>query len=197
MPTTTQNAAATSIVGIRLLPRHARAGTAQAATVVSLLDLGRREARRVAESELVERLVAQAQRTVSELSTQVGARLDEVAALAVELGLGIAREIVGAALDKGLVDPTPTVVRCLRDCVHGATPTDLVVRLHPEDLQLVQERLRRIDEVRDEVAAARFVADPSIPRGGVRAETEAGRLRYDPRDALERVAAEVRREAAS
>jgi hypothetical protein len=31
----------------------------------------------------------------------------------------------------------------------------------------------------------------------VRAETGAGRLRYDPREALERVAAEVRREASA
>jgi len=88
-------------------------------------------------------------------------------------------------------------VRCLRDCVHGATATDLVVRLHPDDLLLVQERLQDATEVQEEVAAARFVADASIPRGGVRAETDSGRLRYDPRDALERVAAEVRREAAS
>jgi flagellar biosynthesis/type III secretory pathway protein FliH len=197
MTTTTHSPAATALIGIRLLPRHGRAGTPQAAAATSLLDLGEREARRVAESKLVESLVAHAKRSVSELTTQVGGRLDEVAALAVELGLGIAREIVGAAIDKGFVDPTPTVVRCLRDCVHGATPTDLIVRLHPEDLRLVQERLQAEHEVQDEVAAARFVADPSVPRGGVRAETESGRLRYDPRDALERVAAEVRREAAS
>lgn len=196
-PTSTQTAVAQPIRAIRLLPRHVRPGTPQAAAVASLLDLGAREARREAEGKLVERLVAAAQRTVAELPTQVAARLDEVAALAVELGLGIAREVVGAALDKGLVDPTPTVVRCLRDCVHGAQPRDLVVRLHPEDLALVQQRLQGMAEVADEVAAARFVADPSIPRGGVRAETDTGRLRYDPREALERVAAEVRREVGS
>jgi flagellar biosynthesis/type III secretory pathway protein FliH len=197
MQSTTRMSMASPIVAIRLLPRRPRAGTPAAAAVTTLLDLGEREARRQAEGEQVQQLVAAAQRTLAELPTQVGARLDEVAALAVELGLGIAREIVGNALDRGLVDPTPTVVRCLRDCVHGATATDLVVRLHPEDLLLVQERLRDATEVQEEVAAARFVADASIPRGGVRAETDAGRLRYDPRDARERVAAQVRREATS
>ncbi len=195
MQVTTRLPVATPIVGVRLLPRHPSAGSPQAGAVATLLDLGQREARRIAEGKLVERLVANAQRLVDELPAQVGTRLDEIAALAVELGLGIAREIVGAALDKGFVDPTPAVVRCLRDCVHGASSTDLVVRLHPDDLLLVQERLQVVREVQDEVAAARFVADPSIPRGGVRAETGAGRLRYDPREALERVADEVRREA--
>ena len=38
-------------------------------------------------------------------------RLDEVATIAVELGLAIAREIVGAAIDKSEVDPTPTTTR--------------------------------------------------------------------------------------
>lgn len=197
MESTTRPPVAAPIVAIRLLPRHARAGSPQAAAVASLVDLGEREARRVAETRLVERLVQNAQRAVDELPQQVAARLEEVAALAVELGLGIAREIVGAALDKGCVDPTPTVVRCLRDCVHGASPTDLVVRLHPDDLQPVQQRLPGFPEVQEEVAAARFVADPSVPRGGVRAETGAGRLRYDPREILERVADEVRREASS
>jgi flagellar biosynthesis/type III secretory pathway protein FliH len=197
MPATTHTPLAPPIVAIRLLSRHPAAGTPQAARVQTLLDLGVREQQRVAEGHLVERLLQAAQRALADLPAQVGSRLDEIAALAVELGLGVAREIVGQALDQGLVDPTPTVARCLRDCVHGASPADLVVRLHPDDLALVQQRLRGMQELQTEVAAARLVADPTIPRGGVRAETDAGRLRYDPREALERVAAEVRREAAS
>jgi len=41
-----------------------------------------------------------------------------------------------------------------------------------------------------------LLPDPSLPRGGVRAETGAGRLRYEPLAALERVAAAVRGAAA-
>lgn len=192
MSATTDDA---TLTAIRLLPRHARPGTPQAQAVATLLDLDVRERARQDESRRVAALAQTAQQAIGALSQQVGQRLDEVAALAVELGLAVAREIVGAALDRGLVDPTPTVARCLRDCVHGASPNDLVVRLHPEDLGLVQQRLAAFAELGEEVAAARFVADPTIPRGGVRAETEIGRLRYDPREALERMAAEVRREA--
>jgi flagellar biosynthesis/type III secretory pathway protein FliH len=136
-------------------------------------------------------------RTVEAVPQQVGQRLDEVAAIAVELGLALAREIVGSALDRGLVDPTPTVVRCLRDCVHGSGKADLVVRLHPLDLEGVQQQLAGMSELQDEVGSARFVADKSVPRGGVRAETGAGRLLYDPSEVLERISAEVRREASS
>ncbi|MBL9077464.1 MAG: hypothetical protein JNL08_08175 [Planctomycetes bacterium] len=185
------------LTGIRLLPRHARPGTPQAATAARLLDLGEREALRVDEGRRVVELAAAARRAIAELPTLVGQRLDEVAALAVELGLQVAREIVGAALDAGRHDPTPTVARCLRDCVRGSSATDLVVRLHPDDAAAVQQRLAAQPELHDEVAAARFVADPKVPRGGVRAETSTGRLRYDPREALERIVAEVRREAAS
>ncbi|MBX3462930.1 MAG: hypothetical protein KF830_07150 [Planctomycetes bacterium] len=185
------------LIGLRLLPRHPRPGTSAARVVGPLLDLGAREAGRRAERQAVERLVAGADAALTALPALVADRLDQVAALAVELGLAVAREVVGDALDRGLVDPTPTVARCLRDCVHGASRADLVVRLHPDDLALVQQRLAGMEALREEVAAARFVADPSVPRGGVRAETETGRLRYDPRDALERLAAELRREAAS
>jgi hypothetical protein len=52
-------------------------------------------------------------------------------------------------------------------------------------------------ELADEVAASRFVADATVARGGVRAETGSGRLLYDPREVLERICAEVRREASS
>jgi hypothetical protein len=110
---------------------------------------------------------------------------------------GASARLVGAALDKGLVDPTPVVLRCLRDCVHGAGKADLVVRLNPQDLAAVQERLRDNAELRQEIADARFVADPVVPRGGVRAETGAGRLLYDPQEVLARICAEVRREVSS
>ena len=81
--------------------------------------------------------------------------------------------------------------------MHGSDRGDLVVHLHPEDLALVLDRLAREPGLQEQVAAAKFVADPALGRGAVRAETDAGRLRYDPQQALERVAAEVRRAASS
>jgi len=181
------------IVALRLHPRRPAAGAPAAAKVAELLDLGAREARREAEGKLFVDVVAAMKRTIGDVPKAVAARLDEVAAIAVELGLGIAREVVGAAIERGLVDPLPTVVRCLRDCVHGSSSTDLTVRLHPEDLELVKARIAAMPEIADEAASAKFVADPKVPRGGVHAETDAGRLRWDPRSAVTRIADEVRR----
>ena len=185
------------IVGLRLHSQRPAPGSPQAAKVASLLDLGAREAQRQAEHQLVADVVAALQKVSLELPRTVQTRLDEVAAVAVELGLAIAREVAGASIDKGLADPLPAVVRCLRDCVHGSSRSDLVVRLHPADVELVRSRLAAMPELETEVAQARFVADRAVPRGGVNAETEAGRLRHDPRDAVARITEEVRREVSS
>jgi flagellar biosynthesis/type III secretory pathway protein FliH len=182
------------LVGLRLHP--AVGPGAAAGRTRELLDLKDREAQRTAALQALQQLATTARATVAAVPAQVATRLDEVAALAVELGLAVARELVGHALAKGHVDPTPTVVRCLRDCVHGASDADLVVRLHPDDVAAVETALQGMSELRDEIAVARFVGDPAVPRGGVCAETGAGRLRYDPRDVLERICAEIRREAA-
>lgn len=184
------------IVGIRLHARHTDPATPQGRKVAWLVSLDAREKQRVADSAALQALARSLQQAVQQLPPAVAGRLDEIAGIAVELGLSIAREIVGNALDKGHVDPTSTVARCLRDCVHGSDRSDLVIRLHPADVDLVRQQLAAFPELQEEVAKARFVADATVARGAVRAETETGRLRYDPREALERVCAEVRREVA-
>jgi flagellar biosynthesis/type III secretory pathway protein FliH len=185
------------IVGIRLHGKSASPGTPQAAKVAWLLSLDAREKQRAADAAALQAISRAVQLAIADMPAAVGGRLDEIGGIAVELGLAIAREIVGNALDRGFVDPTPTVARCLRDCVHGSDRGDLVVRLHPADLELVRSQLAKLPELVDEVAASRLVADATVARGAVRAETETGRLRYDPREALERVSAEVRREVTS
>ncbi|MBL8754720.1 MAG: hypothetical protein JNK15_15555 [Planctomycetes bacterium] len=197
MATTSTVPLSQPLVGLRLHARRGGGGEPLPARIATLLDLKQREQQRQAAVQAVVDLAKAAQRTIAGVPAEVQQRLDQVAALAVELGLTLAREIVGAALDQGRVDPTDTVVRVLRDCVHGSDRTDLVVKLHPQDLGPVQQSLQARPEVQEEVAQARFVADPTVPRGGVRAETGAGRLRYDPREVFERIAAEVRREASS
>lgn len=159
--------------------------------LVSLRDL---EKRRRADSAALHALAAAATDAIEELPGVVRDRLQEVAGMAVELGLAIAREIVGCVLDEGRFDPTAVVKRCLADCVRGTAGSELVVRLNPEDLPLVEQALAAAGDVQEQLERARLVADRAVPRGAVRAETDAGRLEYDPRDALERVSAEVRRE---
>ena len=169
----------------------------ESAKARQLLDLEAQSLRRDADAQVMRDLLADARNQVVALPGVVNSRLEEIASITVELGLAIAREIVGEALDQGKVDPTPTVARCLADCVHGSDRSDLVIKLHPEDMANVQTRIAQMTNLGEELAAARFVADATVPTGGVRAETGAGRLHYDPREILERICNEVRREASA
>lgn len=195
MTTTSANSASGRLVGLRLHSRRGPHGRPTSPVAQQLIDFEQQGRQRQADEQALRELIAASQQHLAELPVTVGARLDEVASIAVELGLSIARELVGAALDKGMVDPTPTVTRCLQDCVHGSDRGDLVVRLHPDDCEAVQQRIAASSDLDELASAARFVADANVPRGGVRAETGAGRLRYDPREVLERICDEVRREA--
>ena len=185
------------LVGLRLHTRRGPGGVPESPRARVLLDLEAKNLKREADMEVVRGVLADARGQLAGIPGIVNGRLDEVAGVAVELGLAIAREIVGSALEQHIVDPTPTVARCLRDCVHGSNQADLVIKLNPDDLANVKTRIAEIPELAREAADAQFVADPSIPSGGVRAETGAGRLHYDPREVLERICEEVRREASA
>lgn len=186
---------ASRLVGLRLHTRRGPGGIPESGRARQLLDLEARNLKREADEQVIRDLLAESQSQVDKVPEVINNRLDEIAGISVELGLAIAREIVGAAIDDGKMDPTPIVARCLRDCVHGSDRGDLVIRLNPEDLAGVKTRLAEMTELDEEIAAARFEADATVPSGGVRAETGAGRLRYNPREVLERICDEVRREA--
>ena len=180
---------------VRLQSRAATTDAASQAKVEWLVQLGDRQARRDAETKALQVTVQAIQRTLQAMNATVASRLDEIAALVVDLGLAGAREIVGNALARGQVDPTPTVIHCLRDCVHGTSGADLSIALNPDDLASVLAKLAERVDLQREVAAAEIVADPALARGAVRAETGTGRLRYDPRETFERIAAAVRSSA--
>ena len=180
------------MVGLRVLPRHPIAGSGSAAKASWLVQLGEVRNRKRSESVAIAAAAQAITETMLGVQSTVEQRLDELAGLAVELGLHVAREIVGDALDRGAVDPTPTVIRCLRDAVHGPSGSDLVVHLHPDDLGLVLDRLAEQPELKEQLAAATIRPDPELARGAVRSETGAGRLRYEPLVAFERVAEAVR-----
>lgn len=185
------------IAGLHLHATAPAAGTAAAAKVQWLLGLGQAQQRRDAEHKALQQIAQATERALQTLPAAVQTRLDAVASMVVELGLAVAREIVGEALAQGHVDPTPTVARCLREAVHGSDAGDLKIHLHPDDLGVVLERLGQQPDLRQRLAAAELVADASTARGAVRAETGAGRLRWDPREVLQRISDEIRREAAS
>jgi flagellar biosynthesis/type III secretory pathway protein FliH len=186
------------LVGLRLHRRSCAGGAPASPRARQLLDLEARNQQREADQQQLRGLLTAAQQQVQDLPQVVNQRLDEVAGVAVELGLSIARELVGAALDQHFVDPTPTVARCLRDCVHGsggARELRLSREVGLDGREIVG--VETDHEVRAAATEAQFVADEGVPRGGVRAETGAGRLHYDPREVLERICEEVRREASA
>lgn len=185
------------IRGLRLHAHQPPAGSPAAAKVQWLLGLGDSQRRREAEQKSLQSVAQSVERAVATLPAAVHKRLDAIADMVIELGLAVAREVVGEALERGLVDPTPVVARCLREAVHGSSEADLKIHLHPDDLGPVLDRLSDHPELRQRLTAAELIADASMPRGGVRAETGAGRLRWDPREVLERISQEVRREASS
>ena len=187
------------LVGLRARPTAA-SGPAAPGDPVTLGDSGewifrmrdhlRREVER---REAFQTCLEGIDRAVESMVSTVNGRLDDVAALITELGIALAREVLGTAIEKGLADPTATVVRCLRDAVSAADGATEVF-LAPDDLRAVHDRLQTQPDLQKHVERARFTADPDLERGAVRIETEAGRLLYEPREVLQRISDEVRRE---
>ena len=180
---------------LRTLPARGRpTADPRAAWLLGLPDVAAREARR--DAELAATLAA-LRAALSRVPAQIEESLAQVAALATEIGLAVAEEVLREALDRGAIDLTPTVRRCLDEATVGLTGAELEVRLHPEDLSHVMAELCRDPALREQIARARFIPDLAMPRAAVRIDTGAGRLRYDHREVLARVAREVRAAVAS
>lgn len=130
---------------------------------------------------------------LTQLRASVTQRLDEVAALATELGLAVAREVVGDALARGQVEPMPIVRRCLEQAATGAEPAELRVTLSPADHALLAGQMAAGEA---QWVGIKLLADAALARGVVKVDSGAGRLTYDPREVLERVSQELRKELA-
>jgi flagellar biosynthesis/type III secretory pathway protein FliH len=162
--------------------------------VARLLELKERERAAVRTAGELGACLAALQRAVGALPSQVEARLAEVAAMATELGLALAREVVGAAVEQGLCDPRRAVERCLREAVPGSTGATVRVCAAPADLAILRARIAETPELSEQTADAEFAADPALPRGAVRIETGAGRAQWDPQDTVERLCRALREE---
>ncbi len=158
-----------------------------------LFDLQAEAARKEEEQQAFMRCVAGIEAQLNSIPGTVAGQLQDVVSLATELGLALAREIVGDALDRGHLDPSETVINSLRSLVQDPNEGQVEIFVEPQDLSLVIERLGRVPELRAKIENASFTADPNLSRGSVRIETGNGRLLYDPIEALERVCEEVRK----
>ncbi len=157
-----------------------------------LQEKGRQDA---ADRESLLSCIANIEQRLSDIPGHVTENLGQVAALATEIGLAVAREVVGAAADQGLVDTTAVVKRCLDHAVGGAEPSHVRIQLSPDDLSIVLGRLGSDPDVHERMQQIEFVPDPSLSRGHVRVESGSGRLVYDPQEVLSRISEEVRKVA--
>ena len=165
--------------------------------LIWLLNLLRHQEQQDAQHEAILSAIQSIQRALAELPNQVSQKLEEVSALAIELGLTIGREILGKAVDLGHFDPSEIVRRCLATLVDASERSALAVAMHPMDLSLVMNALESEADLRASAAECTFHVDESLQRGSVRIATAAGALLYDPREVYERIAHEIRRGASA
>jgi len=128
------------LVGLRL---RARAPGSPAA---ALLDLRQREQDRLAEAAAVRDVCAAARQAVAALPATVAGRVEELAGVATELGLALARELVGAALDRDGAPPVPRQLargqQC-RDVAHALVHDGTKLRELPERPVVLQHEAKR------------------------------------------------------
>jgi len=112
------------------------------------------------------------------------ARLDRDLALeVVQLGLAVARKLVGAGLRAQPELVQASVEEALRHLAHAQTPVQVVV--HPEDALIVRAYLERAPRA----AAWSLEEDARLARGGCRVETATGEVDATLAQRWERVTA--------
>jgi hypothetical protein len=172
------------------------AAPAPGGRTAALLELKHRAERDAAERQAAERAALAVERALGQLPALVDARLAEVARHVTELALAVAGEVLGAGLAQGLLDPAAAVARCLAEAVQMPGETRLTIRLSAEDLPLVLAALEHDPRLRERTRGAHIVPDRALARGAVELDTGAGRLRYEPREVFQRMAAAVRKDLA-
>ena len=185
------------VTGFRLHVAPNSSGPQESPRPSWLLDVRDRMVEEAREQAELTRIVAAVESAIAGVPGAIAQNLEQVTALAVELGLAVAAEIVGDAIERELFDPTVVVERCLRQAIVGQDRPELRIELCPADLSLVIANLDRHPELRERVQQAEFVANPSLAPKSVDVSTATGRLVYDPMEVLGRVCDEIRREVAT
>ncbi len=111
----------------------------------------------------------------------------EVEEQLIDLAIDIARKVVMQEIDAGRARIDPIVAEALR---HVPPRQEVVVHLNPED----SAQCEMAQETEDGGAAKniRFVADPSVPRGGCVVETPEGTVNSSPQEHLEGIASALK-----
>lgn len=131
----------------------------------------------------VEQLVAALGDSLRGEIAHLMARMED---LLTELALEIARKVVEVEVTSNPEVVRHAVTKALQE-LRGGTIT---VRLHPHDFALLESSFPLLD-LRDEGLSVRFVADESVERGGVLAESEQGVVDLQPSTKFTLLRAEV------
>ncbi len=153
--------------------RHSEAEVAAApelGTVAALQDAEKAQAEQAAreERERLEAVLGRLTDVARDLCAAQRGRLDEMQKVAVELAVAIASQVLYERLESGNF-PIEELVRA---AVKRMEPRQAVtVRLHPDDLALLERRTAEEPLFALDTEELRLVGDASLSRGDCRAET--------------------------
>jgi len=140
-------------------------------------------------------LIEKIRMTLEQVDHLVSSRLDLLSGYAVELGISLASQILGAELEAGRYNPAPVVQECLHAAVQKPGAGTITVLLNPGDLSLVLSTLEESSSLEAKRPEVHFDVDPDLPRGACRVETRVGHVVSDPLLAFEEAAQRIREEA--
>ncbi len=100
---------------------------------------------------------------------------------------------IAARVLRGEVARRPEITLTLvREALElSAGSADIVVRMNPDDYEVLGDQARTLADELEELAPARVVADPNISRGGCRVETRFGAVDQQFEAQLARIEAEL------
>jgi flagellar biosynthesis/type III secretory pathway protein FliH len=119
------------------------------------------------EAEVIAKVLDRLNEVATQVAEQRQQLLLETQQLSVELAIAVATQAIGAAIQSGDFPIESLVKRAIERLGPAGS---IVVRLHPDDLNLLQ---RRLGDSRDQYCSreVRFEADASLERGDCRADT--------------------------
>jgi flagellar biosynthesis/type III secretory pathway protein FliH len=120
------------------------------------------------EHQAFQRLLANLGEVATELQTQECQRLEEMQQVAVELAVAIASRLVHERIAAG----DYAVETLVREAISGLkTAQPITIHLNPQDLDLLEKRLAKIQPPPPDLNKLQFVADAQVGRGDCQAET--------------------------
>lgn len=142
------------------------------------------ERRHQDERAAIERTLAAMMEAARALAAERDQRRSEMQRVAVELAVTIASRLIHERIDAGQF-ALETLVRQTVERLDPSQP--VIVRLHPDDIILLEKRLGNNQPLLPHRKDISIVADPGLERGACRAEAGAVRVLSQWKDQLEEI----------